>query len=70
MYPILFEVGSIMLYSYGFKISLGIVAGMVYLIIQGRKEVGLTFDQANSLFLYIFFAAFYLYPMVKAGCNW
>lgn len=58
MYPILFEVGSITLYSYGFMIALGIVAGMVYLIIQGRKEVGLTFDQANSLFLYIFFAAF------------
>lgn len=58
MYPILFDVGSITVYSYGFMIAIGIVAGMAYLIIQGKKEVGLTFDQGNSLFLFIFFAAF------------
>jgi phosphatidylglycerol---prolipoprotein diacylglyceryl transferase len=57
MYPVLFEVGSLSVYSYGFMIALGIIAGMSYLIIQGKKEVGLTFDQANKLFLYIFFAA-------------
>ena len=57
MYPVLFEVGSVTVYSYGFMIALGIVAGMSYLIIEGKKEVGLTFDQANKLFLYIFFAA-------------
>ena len=45
MYPILFEVGSIMLYSYGFMIALGIVAGMVYLIIQGRKELNTVLAQ-------------------------
>jgi phosphatidylglycerol:prolipoprotein diacylglycerol transferase len=38
-------------------IALGIVAGMGYLIIEGKKEAGLTFDQANALFLFIFFAA-------------
>lgn len=58
MYPILFEAGPITLYSYGLMIALGIVAGVAYMVIQGRKEVGLTFDQANSLFLYIFIAAF------------
>jgi len=57
MYPILFRFGSATVYSYGFLISLGIVAGMLYLIIQGKKEVGLTFDKANALFLYIFLAA-------------
>lgn len=57
MYPVLFEVGSVTVYSYGFMIALGIVSGMTYLIIEGKKEVGLTFDQANKLFLYIFFAA-------------
>ena len=57
MYPVLFEVGSVAIYSYGFMIALGILAGMAYLIVEGKKEVGLTFDQGNKLFLYIFFAA-------------
>ena len=38
-------------------IALGVVAGMTYLIVAGRRETGLTFDQANSLFLLIFLAA-------------
>jgi phosphatidylglycerol:prolipoprotein diacylglycerol transferase len=57
MYPILFEAGSMNVYSYGLMIALGIVAGMSYLIVTGRREVGLTFDQANMLFLAIFLAA-------------
>ncbi|MEX2235386.1 MAG: prolipoprotein diacylglyceryl transferase [Cyclobacteriaceae bacterium] len=57
MYPILFDPGSLNVYSYGFTIAIGIVAGMTYLIVAGKKEVGLTFDQANTLFLFIFFAA-------------
>lgn len=57
MHPILFEVGGITVYSYGFMIALGAVAGVWYLAVQGKKEVGLTFDQANSLFLFIFVAA-------------
>lgn len=57
MYPILFEAGSFTAYSYGFMIAIGIVAGMIYLVVEGKREVGLTLDQANALFLYIFFAA-------------
>lgn len=38
-------------------IALGVVAGMAYLVVVGRRETGLTFDQANSLFLLIFLAA-------------
>ncbi len=45
------------LYSYGFMIAIGIVAGMGYLVVVGKREVGLTFDQANTLFLLIFLAA-------------
>ena len=37
-------------------IALGIVAGMTYLFVTGRRETGLTFDQANSLFLFVFLA--------------
>jgi phosphatidylglycerol:prolipoprotein diacylglycerol transferase len=39
-------------------IALGCIAGVVYMAIQGKKDVGLTFDQANALFLTIFIAAF------------
>lgn len=57
MHPVVFEVGSFTLYSYGMMIAVGILAGMAYLIIAGKKEPGLTFDQANSLFLWVFLAA-------------
>jgi phosphatidylglycerol---prolipoprotein diacylglyceryl transferase len=57
MYPVLFQVGSFSVYSYGLLIAVGAVAGVIYMAIQGKKEVRLSFDQANALFLYIFFAA-------------
>jgi phosphatidylglycerol:prolipoprotein diacylglycerol transferase len=57
MHPVLFEVGGVTVYSYGFMIALGSVAGVVYMAVQGKKDVGLTFDQANSLFLFIFISA-------------
>lgn len=39
-------------------ISLGIIASIAYVAIQGKKEIGLRFNTANSLFLCIFLAAF------------
>jgi phosphatidylglycerol:prolipoprotein diacylglycerol transferase len=57
MYPILFEFGGLTVYSYGLMIAIGAVAGVVYMARQARKEVGMTFDQANTLFLLIFLAA-------------
>lgn len=58
MHPVLFEVGGLTVYSYGFFIAIGAVLGVVYLGVRGRKETGLTLDQTNSLFLLIFIAAF------------
>jgi len=58
MHPILFELGSLKIYSYGFLIALGAIAGVTYMAIRGKREVGLTFDQANTLFLLLFIAAF------------
>jgi phosphatidylglycerol---prolipoprotein diacylglyceryl transferase len=58
MHPVLFEVGSITVYSYGFMIALGVIGAVAYMAIQGKRDVGLTFDQANTLFLLIFIAAF------------
>src|SRR6187402_1125382 len=57
MHPVLFEFGNIKVYSYGFMIAIGAVSGIAYMVVRGKKEVGLTFDQANGLFLYIFIAA-------------
>jgi phosphatidylglycerol---prolipoprotein diacylglyceryl transferase len=57
MRPVLFELGGYSVYTYGFMIAIGAVAGVAYMVIQGKKEVGLSFDQANTLFLIIFFAA-------------
>src|SRR5688500_4818792 len=57
MHPILFEAGPLTVYSYGFMIALGIVAGMTNLVIAGRRETGLTLDRANTIFLSIFLAA-------------
>jgi len=58
MHPILFEAGGVSVYSYGFMIAMGTIAGVAYMAIRGKKDVGLTFKQANSLFLFIFLAAF------------
>ena len=57
MQPVLFEVASVVVYGYGLMIALGIVGGMLYLVVEGKKVAGLTFDQANMLFLSIFLAA-------------
>ncbi len=57
MHPILFEVGSFTVYSYGFCIALGALLGVLFLYIQGKKEFGLTFDQTNNLFIFIVLAA-------------
>jgi phosphatidylglycerol---prolipoprotein diacylglyceryl transferase len=58
MHPILFEIGNVTIYSYGFFIALGAIAGVWYMAVRGKHEVGLSFDQANTLFLFIFLAAF------------
>lgn len=51
MHPILFEVGSFTLYTYGFFIALGAVLGFTYMAWHGKKQFGTTLDQSNTLFL-------------------
>ena len=53
----MFHIGDVAVYSYGFMIAIGIVFAVWYMASEGKKDVGLTFDQANSLFLLIFVAA-------------
>ena len=56
MHPILFEAGSVTVYTYGFFIALGAVLGGLYMWWQGSKQFGLTFDQANTLFVLLIIA--------------
>jgi phosphatidylglycerol---prolipoprotein diacylglyceryl transferase len=57
MHPVLFEFGGITVYAYGLCIAIGAIFGIAYMALYGKREVGLTFDQANNLFLLIFLAA-------------
>jgi phosphatidylglycerol:prolipoprotein diacylglycerol transferase len=58
MHPVLVDFGTFEIYTYGFMIAIGAVAGFAYMVWKGKSEVRLTFDQANALFLIIFIAAF------------
>ncbi|MEQ8424430.1 MAG: prolipoprotein diacylglyceryl transferase [Cyclobacteriaceae bacterium] len=58
MHPILFEVGSVTIYSYGFFIALGAVLALVYMARQGKRHFGTSYDKSNSLFIYIVAAAY------------
>jgi phosphatidylglycerol---prolipoprotein diacylglyceryl transferase len=51
MHPVFFKTGSITIYTYGFFIALGALLGGLYMWQQGKKQFGLTFDQANTLFI-------------------
>jgi phosphatidylglycerol---prolipoprotein diacylglyceryl transferase len=57
MHPILFEVGSFTIYTYGFCIAVGAVSGFIYMAREAKKQFGLSFDQSNTLFLLIVTAA-------------
>jgi phosphatidylglycerol:prolipoprotein diacylglycerol transferase len=43
-------------YSYGFLIAVGAVSGFLYMARQGKRQFGMTFDQANTLFVLLIVA--------------
>jgi phosphatidylglycerol---prolipoprotein diacylglyceryl transferase len=57
MHPVIFEIGSFKIYSYGFLIMIGAIAAFIYMAFQAKKQYGLSFDKSNSLFLYLLLAA-------------
>jgi phosphatidylglycerol:prolipoprotein diacylglycerol transferase len=57
MHPVLFEIGSFTVYSYGFCIAIGAILGFLYVYRQGKKKYQITFDQSNNLFLLLVTAA-------------
>lgn len=50
MHPVLIEVGPITIYTYGFMIAIGAILGFTFMARQGKRELGISFDKANSLF--------------------
>ncbi len=56
MHPILFEAGPVTIYTYGFLIAVGAALGFTYMARQGKKQFGITFDQANTLFILLIVA--------------
>jgi phosphatidylglycerol---prolipoprotein diacylglyceryl transferase len=51
MHPILFEIGPVTIYTYGFCIAVGAILGFTYMAWQGRKQFNMSFDKANTLFI-------------------
>ncbi len=56
MHPVLFDVGSITIYSYGFFIAIGAALGGLFMWWQGKRRYGMTYDQANQLFVLLIIA--------------
>jgi phosphatidylglycerol:prolipoprotein diacylglycerol transferase len=56
MHPILFHVGSLTIYTYGFFIAFGAITGALFMWQQGKKRYGMSFDQANTLFVLLMIA--------------
>ena len=58
MYPILFRLGSVTIYSYGFFIVLGFLVGAVIAILKSRRAgLGLSVDTGADLFFYTILSA-------------
>ena len=57
MKPVLFEIGSLSVNSYGFLIMLGAFAGIAFVYFQTRKKYGVTIDTANELLISLLLAA-------------
>ncbi|MEQ8927253.1 MAG: prolipoprotein diacylglyceryl transferase [Fulvivirga sp.] len=60
MHPVLFEIGDLFtIYSYGFFIVVGAIAGIIYVAYQTRKNYNTNFDTINSLFLLLLISAIF-----------
>jgi len=57
MYPELFHIGSLTIYSYGFFIIFGVLLSFLYLY-KNKQEFGLSVDKISEFFLYCFGSVF------------
>lgn len=56
MHPVLFKIGSITVYTYGFFIAVGAILGFYYMYREGKKRHEISFDQSNNLFILLILA--------------
>lgn len=58
MHPVLFEIGSLTIHTYGFMIMLGAFGGYLYMSRVAKQELGIAADQIQTLAIYIILSAF------------
>ncbi|MFT5954596.1 MAG: phosphatidylglycerol:prolipoprotein diacylglycerol transferase [Cyclobacteriaceae bacterium] len=58
MYPILFDLGSLSIHTYGFMIMLGALFGYLYMSYAVKKDLGIDSGNVQTLAIWIIFAAF------------
>src|SRR6202008_653205 len=56
MHPVLFKLGSITIYTYGFMIAMGAICAFSYMAVRAKREFGTTYDQSNNLFIILLIA--------------
>src|SRR4030067_2384116 len=56
MSPILFRLGSLNIYAYGFFLALGFVVGLILAVLKTQKE-GVAFEHVANLFFYTVLSA-------------
>lgn len=58
MHPVLFEIGSLEIHTYGFLIMMGAVFAYLYMSTAAKKELGIDPEHIQTLAIYIILAAF------------
>lgn len=58
MHPVLFEIGSFKIHTYGFMIMVGAVLGFFYMSYSVKKEMGIDREKIQNLAILIILAAF------------
>ena len=57
MHPVLFQIGSLTIYTYGFCIAIGAILGFSFMAWQGKQQFRMSFDQSNTLFIVLVLSA-------------
>jgi len=58
MSPILFRLGSLNIYAYGFFLALGFIVGLIFAVLKAKKE-GVPFEHVANLFFYTVLSAIF-----------
>jgi phosphatidylglycerol:prolipoprotein diacylglycerol transferase len=56
MHPVLFEIGSVTIYTYGFMIAVGAIVAFAYMGRRAKQEFGMTYSRSNDLFILLLLA--------------